>query len=124
MIDSQSKAFPVVVNTRKGEKCDIVIMRGHRTGSGSLANQYQIGPDGDRNEVIRKYAYDFQLRWRTEPEFRKSVLDCMGKRLGCCCKPERCHGDIIVLFLKTLNEQGEKEACDAMLQLAGGEPTL
>jgi len=119
-MSNSSGRIPTVVNVKKGEVCDVIIMRGHHVGPGSVANQYQIGPDGDREEVIRKYAYDFQLKWRTEPEFRESVLNCMGKRLGCCCKPEMCHGDVIALFLEAMLESGERAACNAMLEIASG----
>lgn len=80
-----------VVNIYK-ELYDISIMR-----PGYFGNPFKIGVDGDRDEVISKYR-----EWlRTQP----SLIDLMkcelkGKRLGCCCKPKPCHGDIIVEFIE------------------------
>ncbi len=97
-----------VVNRRR-EAFDVYIGRGS-----PLGNPYRIGPDGERDEVIRKYAYDFPLRFRTEPDFREAVLSCEGKRLGCYCKPEACHGDVIARFLELRRETGEDAALAAI----------
>ena len=64
--------------------------------------------------MIRKYAYDFPLRFRTEPELRDAVLSCEGRRLGCYCKPEDCHGDVIARFLELRREVGEDAALVAI----------
>jgi len=112
----------IPVNIRRGQKYDIYIGRSSKRGSRNiLSNPYMIGPDGDRTEVLRKYAYDFGLRWRTEPEFQKSILECRGKKLGCFCKPESCHGDIIAMFLSVLEKSNEHEALSAVYSIANGE---
>lgn len=86
-----------VVNIDKGGKHDIYIGRGSDWG-----NPYAIGFDGDRDEVIRKYQYDF------ERDFLKSskedALRLKGKILGCHCKPAACHGDVIVNYLNSLDD--------------------
>ncbi len=94
----------VVVN-RRNSPFDVYIGRGS-----PLGNPYSIGEYGDRNEVVRKYAYDFPLRYRTEPKFKAAVLGCKGKRLGCYCKPELCHGDVIVHFLRLCELYSEQTA--------------
>ena len=48
------KAITKVVNI-KTKKYDVYIGRGSAWG-----NPYAIGIDGDREEVIRKYQYDFE----------------------------------------------------------------
>ena len=57
-------------------------------------NPFRIGPDGDRAEVIRRYA-----AWVHEPaqrDMRDRVRsDLRGKVLGCYCSPEHCHGDVL-----------------------------
>ncbi len=36
--------------------------------------------------------------------FKEKIEELRGKVLGCYCKPERCHGDIIVAYLDGDNE--------------------
>lgn len=86
-----------VINIDKGGVHDIYIGRGSDWG-----NPYAIGFDGDRDEVIRKYQYDF------ERDFLKSskedALQLKGKVLGCHCKPAACHGDVIANYLNSLDD--------------------
>lgn len=65
-------------------------------------NPYRIGPDGDRAEVIRKYKDYFYHRLETDPAFKRAVLKLKGRTLGCYCKPQPCHGDVIVQYLNNL----------------------
>jgi len=113
MCSQQTKA----VNIKKGHKFDVYIGRNGK-GRSILGNPYSIGIDGDREEVIRKYAYDFILKWKTEPEFRDAVMVCEGKRLGCFCKPELCHGDVIITFLNILRSHGEDTAIAKMREIS------
>jgi len=86
-----------VVNIDKGAVHDIHIGRGSDWG-----NPYAIGFDGDREEVIRKFKYDFE---RDFLKFsKKDVLALKGKTLGCHCKPAACHGDIIADYLNVLDD--------------------
>ncbi|WP_299976860.1 DUF4326 domain-containing protein [Desulfobacula sp.] len=74
-------------------------------GRGSYwGNPYSMNEGGDgREEVIRKYKYDFDFE--TFPNKDKSeVYKLSGKRLGCFCKPEACHGDILADFLNSLDD--------------------
>lgn len=71
----------------KREPYDIYIGR-----PGKWGNPFQIGRDGTREEVIRKYE-----RWVTEqPDLVTSLPDLAGKTLGCWCAPKPCHGDVLV----------------------------
>ncbi len=87
-----------VVNLEKGYKYDVYIGRGTTWG-----NPHAIGIDGDdREEVIRKFQYDFDrelLRFS-----KKDTLVLKGKILGCHCKPAPCHGDIIAEYLNSLDD--------------------
>lgn len=86
-----------VVNIDKGEKCDVYIGRGSKWG-----NPYAIGFDGDRDEVIRRFKYDFE---RGFLKFSKSdLLELRGKVLGCHCKPAACHGDVLAQYLNALDD--------------------
>ncbi len=50
-----------------------------------------------RDEVIRKYKYDFDRNLLRVD--KSEVLKLAGKRLGCFCKPFSCHGDILSDYL-------------------------
>ncbi len=61
----------------------------------SLGNPYVIGKDGDRHEVIRKYARDLD-GWLQKDGFADWLADKLaGKKLACFCAPEACHGDVL-----------------------------
>lgn len=69
-------------------------------GRGSYwGNPYVMHLTGDdRDEVIRKFKYDFDNdKFATKK--KSEVFKLIGKRLGCFCKPEACHGDVLADFL-------------------------
>lgn len=69
---------------------------------GWLGNPFEIGPDGNRAQVIEKFRVYFHQRLEDDPAFLAAVLDLKGQVLGCFCKPKACHLDIVVDWL---NEQ-------------------
>jgi len=74
-------------------------------GRGSYwGNPYSMFEDGDdRDEVIRKYRYDFD--YEKFPHIDKQeVFKLHGKRLGCFCKPDTCHGDVLADFLNSWDD--------------------
>jgi len=74
-----------VVHCKK-EEYDTYIARPSKWG-----NPFKIGIDGDRKEVIEKYR-----NWLMEqPELLAALPEIKGKILGCWCKPEECHGDVL-----------------------------
>lgn len=81
-----------VVNLRNGDEYDVRIDR-----RGPWGNPFVIGKDGDRDEVIAKFrswvrtSTDTRARW-----IRANVHNLHGKRLGCWCAPEACHGDVLL----------------------------
>lgn len=86
-----------VVNIDKGANHDIYIGRGSDWG-----NPYALGFDGDREEVIRKYQYDFERDYLKSS--KEDALSLKGKILGCHCKPAACHGDVIANYLNSLDD--------------------
>jgi hypothetical protein len=73
-------------------------------GRGSYwGNPYSIGEDGDRDEVIRKFEYDFNYD-KFPNKNKDAVHELKGKTLGCFCKPERCHGDILADYLNSYDD--------------------
>ena len=81
-----------VVNRRR-EEFDVYIGRGSVWG-----NPFVIGKDGNRQEVIAKYA----LWLKNNQELLGRLPELDGKRLGCFCKPEDCHGDMLVALVGEL----------------------
>lgn len=87
-----SKCFPV--NIHKHDY-DVLIMRPSKWG-----NPFVIGKDGERDEVIDKFAV-----WiKTQPDLMEALHELRGKRLGCCCYPKRCHGHVLAELVNALEE--------------------
>ena len=56
------------------------------------ANPFKTGKDGTRQEVLEKYR-DYIIKKVEQNELDLNQL--RGKVLGCWCKPNKCHGDIL-----------------------------
>ncbi|MBA0185007.1 DUF4326 domain-containing protein [Pectobacterium versatile] len=90
-----------VSNKDRNEHFDTYIGRGTLWG-----NPYAIGHDGDRDEVIRKFKYDFERDFlKGGPDFKKQLMTLRGQTLGCHCKPYSCHGDILAQYLNELDDE-------------------
>jgi hypothetical protein len=77
-----------IVNLRK-EKYDVYIGRPSKWG-----NPFIVGRDGARGECADKYR-----EWIVNGNGRhllKDIGELKGKVLGCYCKPNKCHGDVLV----------------------------
>lgn len=68
--------------------------------SSIFANPYKIGKDGTRDEVITKYKNYIEDKIKNNNNFLKELLSLKNKNLGCWCKPEPCHGDILIELIK------------------------
>ena len=81
----------VVVNLKK-EPYDIYIGRGSKWG-----NPFRMNNDStqERNRVCEEYEKYF---WKTN--LIDDLHELRGKRLGCYCKPLRCHGDFLVWLVQ------------------------
>lgn len=89
-----------VSNKDAGDSYDVYIGRGTLWG-----NPYQMGKEGTRDEVIAKFAYDFEKRFLKLPEkFDENIEKLRGKTLGCHCKPAACHGDVIASYLNSQDD--------------------
>ncbi|SUD68498.1 Uncharacterised protein [Pseudomonas putida] len=89
-----------VSNKDMGDSYDVYIGRGTLWG-----NPYQMGKEGTREEVIAKFAYDFDKRFLKLPEkFDENIEKLRGKTLGCHCKPAACHGDVIANYLNSQDD--------------------
>jgi hypothetical protein len=74
-------------------------------GRGSYwGNPYSMYEEGeDRDEVIRKYQYDFDYE-KFPNKDKARVYELAGKRLGCFCKPQSCHGDVLADYLNAWDD--------------------
>ena len=82
----------IVVNARH-EDYDVLIARPSKWG-----NPFQVGRNGSRERVIQMY----EVHIRRRPDLLAALPELAGKRLGCYCKPEACHGDVLVKLLREL----------------------
>ena len=92
-----------IVNKRPHNRTpnDVYIGRGSIWG-----NPFIIGKDGTREEVIEKYK---ELMHRNlgnvgAEEWLYKILQLDGKNLVCYCKPQACHGDVLVEIIEELME--------------------
>lgn len=90
-----------VVNLLR-DKYDVYIGRAGHGQDGYFGNPFVLKPGEPRGATLAKYKDYFLQRIETDPEFKRRVLELQGKRLGCFCKPQSCHGDIIAHYLNNL----------------------
>jgi hypothetical protein len=107
-------SLPKVVHLRrlKGkivQDCDIYIGRACNMGGWQLAQSKWHNPYS-----VKQYGRDGALnRYKTYIESNENNLlndlhELAGKRLGCWCKPSRCHGDILRELFKREVQQLNK----------------
>jgi hypothetical protein len=86
-----------VVHCKK-EHYGVYIGRGRcpRTAKpGRWGNPFRIGPDGDRQEVIARYAAWLSQEVDSERITLADLAALDGEVLGCWCAPEPCHGEVL-----------------------------
>ena len=78
----------------------IVFINGKRFPSkGSpFANPYKTGT---REENIKNYEIYIKNKLKNEPQLQQQLKNLKGKNLGCWCKPEACHGDVLLSILSS-----------------------
>jgi len=62
------------------------------------ANPFKVNKDGSREECIEKYREYIIKKINENPE-EYNIEELRGKTLGCWCKPEKCHGDVLIELL-------------------------
>lgn len=77
----------------------VVFIEGKRFPQKSIwANPFKVSGD-NRAEVIAQYEEYIRKKIREEPD--KYDLEALrGKTLGCWCKPDGCHGDVLLKLLR------------------------
>ncbi|KAB4217196.1 DUF4326 domain-containing protein [Bacteroides uniformis] len=87
-----------VVNIRK-ESCDVYIGRAGHGKDGYFGNPFRLDAEMARGGTLESYRKYFYHRLSTDEEFRGRIGELRGKTLGCFCKPNPCHGDVIKEYL-------------------------
>lgn len=82
-----------VVHCKK-DKYDVYIGRPSKWG-----NPFEIGKDGTRSEVIRKY----EMWLIHQPKLMADLHELKGKTLGCWCSPKQCHGEVLMRLANATN---------------------
>lgn len=90
-----------VVNLTR-DNYDVYIGRAGHGQDGYFGNPFRLSGEDERGATISKYKAYFNNRLNTDPEFKERVHALKGKRLGCFCKPEACHGDVIAEYVNNL----------------------
>lgn len=98
----------VRIRRSKGEivqDCDIYIGRRISMGGWNLSeskwhNPFKIGRDGNIDEILDKYE-----RYLFDSGLINDIYQLEGKILGCWCKPDRCHGDILVKLVRQYRQR-------------------
>ncbi len=95
----------------KRDKYDVYIGRPSKWG-----NPFEIGKDGDRGTVIKKYR-----EWITNGKGKhllKDIHELKGKILGCWCYPNACHGDVLHELSEGAKNNTQQQLYDANAQSA------
>ncbi|MGE5443685.1 MAG: DUF4326 domain-containing protein [Ignavibacteriales bacterium] len=90
----KERDLPRVVNLRH-EPYDVYIGRANRRYKlerSDWHNPFRIGKNCTREEAVEKYRNYILNR----PDLLSRLDELKGKTLGCWCKPEPCHGDVLV----------------------------
>ncbi len=100
----------MVVNLYKN-KYDVYIGRPGKGQAGTLGNPVRIGykcPEcsevhSDGGNTLPCYERWLRRRITTDHKYKEQVKNLHGKVLGCFCKPNPCHGDVLVRVAEELN---------------------
>lgn len=83
-------------------RANVVFIGGQRfpKNASPFSNPYKMGKDGPRKEVLQKYEAYIRAYLKRSTWLQKQLKQLKGKRLGCWCAPDLCHGDVLVKLLK------------------------
>lgn len=85
-----------VVNIKKGDEYDVYIGRPSEFGNPYDAKTYGL------IKCLKMYEVHTRNRLAKDPDFKIRLLELKDKRLGCFCKPNMCHGDVLVKLINEL----------------------
>ena len=79
-------------------RAGIVFIDGERfpKTASPFCNPFKLNKEGTREDVIQKFKTYIVEKINQDPNFKQQLYSLRGKTLGCWCKPEQCHGDVLV----------------------------
>lgn len=95
-----------VVNLHRNEYEQYIGRKG-KGEDGYYGNPFDMR-NFNREECLERYAEWFYHRIKTDYNFKVKILKLHGKVLGCFCKPNDCHGDIIAEYVNACFEKQEQ----------------
>ena len=75
-----------------------MIFGGRELPESKWANPFKIKANQNRETCIKLYKEYI----KSNPELMGCLGELKGKRLGCWCKPEECHGDVLAELANNL----------------------
>lgn len=84
-----------------------VRMIGRSTRFGNPFRMKKDGGDYSREGCVEAYREWFHEKIENDLEFRAAVEELRGETLGCYCKPQACHGDVILEYLRPTNSENQ-----------------
>lgn len=77
-------------------------------------NCFRVGRDGIKTveESLARYERTLRAYLDNNPDAVGRLLALRGRRLGCWCKPDPCHGDVLARVIEELWEQRESAEVD------------
>lgn len=85
---------------RYKEEYDVLIMRGTKWGNPFFLDDTK--DDEKRAACLKRYKRHLAMQIKTGSITKEDLLGLVGKRLGCCCAPKPCHGDVIAEVVNKL----------------------
>lgn len=90
-----------VVNLKK-EEYDVYIGRPGKGLNSEFGNPFPV-PMYTIFKSLDLYEKYTRAKLEVDPLFKQRLLLLKGKKLGCFCKPNLCHGDILVKIINELS---------------------
>ncbi len=60
-------------------------------------NPFKVSTDGsDRDAIVDQYYVYIKAKVQSDSKMAEELRNLHGKKLGCWCHPEKCHGDALV----------------------------
>jgi hypothetical protein len=91
-----------VVNIKSGEPFDVYIGRFHRTPRyGLMPRSKWHNPDkAARSKPVEQARAEYRAHVLSRPDLVAALCELKGKRIGCWCAPEFCHGQVLVELVR------------------------
>ena len=71
------------------------------------ANPYKITSEQPREKVLELYSVYIEEKIKNNNNLIPELLKLKGKTLGCWCKPEYCHGDILIRLIEKYEQENK-----------------